>query len=259
MAPMVSIPAHDDVSRLHAPRRAARAARAGPPLRPRRDRPARAADRSRRARHPRRGLRAAVRQDEGRRAVGARGAGEVRRRRARHLQHVAWFSRRCRSTAWVSTAPAAASSAATRRRRSGRGSQAQIEKYAVPTLREGWRDVLRHHRALGRLRSGRRHPDARRAARRQVGAERPQGVHLQRATTGNGASCSRAPDKEKGRAGISCFILEPGTPGFTAKPIRTIRTAGHSQRRGLRGLRAAGRRADRRRRGRGSISPSTCS
>ena len=32
-------------------------------------------------------------------------------------------------------------------------------------------------------------------------------------------------DKTKGRAGISCFILEPGTPGFTAKNIRTIRTA----------------------------------
>ena len=24
-------------------------------------------------------------------------------------------------------------------------------------------------------------------------------------------------NKEKGRAGISCFILEPGTPGFTAR------------------------------------------
>src|SRR5205814_626497 len=32
-------------------------------------------------------------------------------------------------------------------------------------------------------------------------------------------------DKAKGRAGISCFILEPGTPGVTWKNIRTIRTA----------------------------------
>jgi acyl-CoA dehydrogenase len=32
-------------------------------------------------------------------------------------------------------------------------------------------------------------------------------------------------DKSKGRQGISCFILEKGTPGFHAKPIRTIRTA----------------------------------
>src|SRR5436190_550593 len=32
-------------------------------------------------------------------------------------------------------------------------------------------------------------------------------------------------DKAKGRGGISCFILERGTPGFTATPIRTIRTS----------------------------------
>ena len=28
----------------------------------------------------------------------------------------------------------------------------------------------------------------------------------------------------KGREGISCFIIDKGTPGFTARPIRTIRT-----------------------------------
>src|SRR5215510_48138 len=28
-------------------------------------------------------------------------------------------------------------------------------------------------------------------------------------------------DPTKGRAGISCFIVERGTPGFTARPIRT--------------------------------------
>ena len=32
-------------------------------------------------------------------------------------------------------------------------------------------------------------------------------------------------DKGKGRAGISCFILEHGTPGFHARPIRVIRTS----------------------------------
>src|SRR5206468_2477303 len=32
-------------------------------------------------------------------------------------------------------------------------------------------------------------------------------------------------DKAKGRGGISCFILEKGTPGFTAKPIKVIRTS----------------------------------
>src|SRR5205807_934045 len=32
-------------------------------------------------------------------------------------------------------------------------------------------------------------------------------------------------DKAKGRGGISCFILERGTPGFTARPIKVIRTS----------------------------------
>jgi acyl-CoA dehydrogenase len=32
-------------------------------------------------------------------------------------------------------------------------------------------------------------------------------------------------DRAKGRAGISAFIVEQGTPGFAARPIRTIRTA----------------------------------
>jgi len=31
-------------------------------------------------------------------------------------------------------------------------------------------------------------------------------------------------DPTKGRKGISCFIVEKGMPGFTARPIRTIRT-----------------------------------
>jgi len=32
-------------------------------------------------------------------------------------------------------------------------------------------------------------------------------------------------DKAKGRVGISCFIVEHGTPGFTAKPFKVIRTS----------------------------------
>ena len=51
------------------------------------------------------------------------------------------------------------------------GSKAQIEKYAVPTIREGWRTFCG---------SRGRDPVPRRAARRQVGAERTQGLHLQR-------------------------------------------------------------------------------
>jgi len=31
-------------------------------------------------------------------------------------------------------------------------------------------------------------------------------------------------DPSKGRKGISCFIIDKGVPGFTARPFRTIRT-----------------------------------
>ena len=57
------------------------------------------------ARDPRGGLRAPRRQDQGRGPLVPRRARAVRRRRARHLQHVGACSRRCRSTAWASTTP----------------------------------------------------------------------------------------------------------------------------------------------------------
>ena len=80
--PMPMFPGFTLPDELRRPRRADAA------LRPRRDRPARAADRSRRARPSPRRTSAAREQDQGGRAVGAGSAGGVRRRRARHLQHV---------------------------------------------------------------------------------------------------------------------------------------------------------------------------
>ena len=32
-------------------------------------------------------------------------------------------------------------------------------------------------------------------------------------------------DPKAGRNGITCFIVKKGTPGFTPRPIRTLRTA----------------------------------
>jgi acyl-CoA dehydrogenase len=103
------------------------------------------------------------------------------------------------------------------------GSPAQIEKYAVPTLREGWRTFF----AITEP-SGGSDP----AGAIQTRAERRgdkwvlngRKVFISNAHNGKWGIVFARTSKEKGRAGISCFVLEPGTPGFTAKPIRTIRT-----------------------------------
>src|SRR5687768_3957549 len=104
------------------------------------------------------------------------------------------------------------------------GSQAQIEKYAVPTVREGWRTFF----AITEP-SGGSDP----AGAIQTRAERRgdkwvlngRKVFISNAHNGKWGIVFARTSKEKGRAGISCFVLEPGTPGFTAKPIRTIRTS----------------------------------
>src|SRR5438445_269940 len=103
------------------------------------------------------------------------------------------------------------------------GSKAQIEKYAVPTVREGWRTFF----AITEP-SGGSDP----AGAIQTRAERRgdtwvlngRKVFISNAHNSKWGIVWARTSKEKGRAGISCFILEPGTPGFTAKPIRTIRT-----------------------------------
>ena len=103
------------------------------------------------------------------------------------------------------------------------GTKAQIEKYAVPALREG------HHTffAITEASGGSDPAGAIRCRGEKRGAdwvlngtklfishadESPWGVVFVRT------------DASKGRAGISCFILEQGMPGFTARRFKTIRT-----------------------------------
>jgi acyl-CoA dehydrogenase len=103
------------------------------------------------------------------------------------------------------------------------GSKEQIAKYAVPTVREGWRTFF----AITEP-SGGSDP----AGAIQTRAERRgdkwvlngRKVFISNAHNSRWGIVFARTSKEKGRAGISCFILEPGVPGFTAKPIRTIRT-----------------------------------
>src|SRR5205814_2905334 len=103
------------------------------------------------------------------------------------------------------------------------GTKEQIKKYAEPTIREGWRTFF----AITEP-SGGSDP----AGAIQTRAERRgdtwvlngRKVFISNAHNSKWGIVWARTSKEKGRAGISCFILEPGTPGFTAKPIRTIRT-----------------------------------
>jgi acyl-CoA dehydrogenase len=104
------------------------------------------------------------------------------------------------------------------------GTRAQIEKYAVPAVREGRETFW----AITEPSGG---SDPAGAIRTR--AER-RGDHW--VLNGRKVFISRAQDApwgivfartspDGGRGGISCFILEHGTPGFSARPIRTIRTS----------------------------------
>ncbi len=104
------------------------------------------------------------------------------------------------------------------------GTPTQIEKYAVPAVREGYETFF----AITEP-SGGSDP----AGAIQTRAEKRNGhwvlngrkVFISRAHDAPWGVVFARTDKGKGRAGISCFILEHGTPGFTATNIRTIRTA----------------------------------
>jgi len=103
------------------------------------------------------------------------------------------------------------------------GTEEQIQKYAVPTLREGSYTFF--------------------AITEPSGGSDPAGAIQCRAVkqgdfwvlNGTKIFISHAheadwgvvfvrTDPTKGRKGISCFIIDKGTPGFTARPFRTIRT-----------------------------------
>jgi acyl-CoA dehydrogenase len=104
------------------------------------------------------------------------------------------------------------------------GSKEQIAKYAVPTVREGWRTFFAITEPSGGSDpAGAIQTRAERRSDRWVLNGRK--VFISNAHNAKWGIVFARTSKEKGRAGISCFILEPGTPGFTARNIRTIRTS----------------------------------
>jgi acyl-CoA dehydrogenase len=104
------------------------------------------------------------------------------------------------------------------------GSKEQIAKYAVPTIREGWRTFFAITEPSGGSDpAGAIQTRAERRGDRWVLNGRK--VFISNAHNARWGVVFARTDKAKGRAGISCFILDQGAPGFTARNIRTIRTS----------------------------------
>ena len=104
------------------------------------------------------------------------------------------------------------------------GTPEQIRKYAVPTIRDGLHTFF----AITEPSGG---SDPARAIRTRAVRDGDSWVlngskifisHAHEAEWGVVFARS---NPEAGRRGISCFIIEKGTPGFTARPIRTLRTS----------------------------------
>ena len=237
-----------------------RAARADPAHRPRRDR-SRSSSASIRTRPRSReeDYRAPLRQDQGRRACGASArpsstaaAGSIR-------SACAWCSRRCRSTGWASTTRAAASSAAIRRPRSGPAARSRSRSTRCPRCaRASRRSSPSPSRRAAPIPPARSRP-ARSRRGDKLGAQRHARSSSRARTTRRGAWCSRAPTRRRAAAASRASSSSTGTPGFhRASPIRVIRTSAIPNEVELGGLRDPRREPRRRRRGRGSISPSIC-
>src|SRR5438874_6304842 len=104
------------------------------------------------------------------------------------------------------------------------GSKEQIKKYAEPTVREGWRTFFAITEPSGGSDpAGAIQTRAERRGDRWVLNGRK--VFISRAHDAPWGVVFARTDKSKGRGGISCFIVEQGTPGFTAKPFKVIRTS----------------------------------
>src|SRR5262245_56350934 len=105
-----------------------------------------------------------------------------------------------------------------------RGTRAQIEKFAVPMLAEGYETFWAITEPSGGSDpAGAIQTRAERRGDRYVLNGRK--VFISRAHDAPWGVVFARTDPTKGRAGIYCFIVERGTPGFTARPIRTIRTS----------------------------------
>jgi acyl-CoA dehydrogenase len=104
------------------------------------------------------------------------------------------------------------------------GNREQIERYAIPAIREGHLTFF----AITEPSGGSDPAGAIQATAVKRGDHwvlNGTKIFISRAHVGEWGVVFARTDRAKGRAGISAFIVEKGTPGFTARPIRTIRTS----------------------------------
>src|SRR5256712_3329847 len=104
------------------------------------------------------------------------------------------------------------------------GSKEQIKKYAEPTIRQGLKTFFAITEPSGGSDpAGAIQTRAERKGDRWVLNGRK--VFISRAHDAPWGLVWARTDRAKGRAGISCFIVARGTPGFSARNIPTIRTS----------------------------------
>jgi acyl-CoA dehydrogenase len=103
------------------------------------------------------------------------------------------------------------------------GTEEQIQKYAVPTLHEGSYTFF----AITEPSGGSDPAGAiqcRAVKQGDFWVLNGTKIFISHAHEANWGVVFVRTDPTKGRKGISCFIIDKGTPGFTARPFRTIRT-----------------------------------
>src|SRR5262249_26098879 len=104
------------------------------------------------------------------------------------------------------------------------GTRAQIERYAVPTIRHGWKTFF----AITEPSGGSDPAGAiqtRAVPRGDQWVINGQKVFISHADESEWGVVFARTDPSKGRKGISCFIVDKDTPGFIARPFPVIRTA----------------------------------
>lgn len=104
------------------------------------------------------------------------------------------------------------------------GSEEQIQAYAVPTMRNAWHTFF----AITEPSGGSDPANAIQCRAVRKGDHyilNGTKIFISHAHEAEWGVVFTRTDPKAGRAGITCFIIKKGQPGFSARPIRTLRTS----------------------------------